>query len=582
MAACIATALAEAGGPVVAVVGGFHAPALVDPAASAPYKPEPKTQSKSYLIRYGFRALDALNGYGAGLPQPGYYQALWDRVEATGSPNWRHLAIDLLSEFTARERAEDHPISLPGEVEAIRMAEGLALMRGRPGVLRHDLFDGVQAALIKGEASLRDPLLGAFAAFLCGDDMGEVPAEAGAPPLLEDIRRRARRLRFDLSDSQQRNRKLDIRRKDAHLEASRFCHALDLLAAGFAKCTIGPDYIDNQRTELLYEEWSYAWSPMVEGRLIELSPLGDALPTACLSMLERARLEMIEAGAGRDIERLVQLFHQGLLAGLGTRLAPFLDQIASDIQNFGDFTSVTRALQRLIFTTRSKGPIGTPETLDLGSVLEAAYGRLIYLIGDLPKITGEEVAAELDAIRLLAEILRDVETVALDPAPLENQLSRVASKVENPVIFGAILALCVQLGLRPEAQLREALQGQLAGVALDLAERIGFLRGLLHTAPQLLWQVADLLDTVDSFLCGLTEDAFLELLPHLRLAFTSLGPREVDRLAERIARLHEVAPGQLTAEMKVPKAMVRTALEIERAMTADLERDGLFDWLKGD
>ena len=580
MAAAIAEAMAQGKGPVVAVVGGFHSPALTDPGPAKAPKPV-ATKSDSYLIRYGFRALDALNGYGAGLPQPGYYQALWARTERAGTPEWRSLAIDLLSDFAAQMRAEGEPISLPGEVEAIRMAEGLALMRGRPGALRHDLLDGVQAALIKGEAGGRDPLLRRFRSYLCGDRLGNVPASAGSPPLVEDVRRRARALRFDITDSQHRNRKLDIRRKPAHLEASQFCHAMTLLTSGFATREIGPDYINNRRTELLFEEWGYSWSPQVEGRLIELAPLGDALPAACLSMLDRARRAMIEAGQGRDIPRLVELFYEGLLAGLGEQLSVFLAQLASDIQNFGDFPSVADAMQKLIFTYRSKGPIGAPEALDLGPVLEAAYGRLVYLVGDLAQISREDVTPELNAIRVLAEILRDSEAVALDRTRLEGQLDRVARKIENPVILGAVLALCVQLGLRPEESLREGLRGQFEGVALDNEARIGFLRGLLHTAPLMLWHVDGLLEAVDGFLTNLSEEAFLELLPHLRLAFTVLGPREVDRLAKRIAGLHNIAAGEIIAQAQVPEAALHVALQIERAVRADLERDGLGPWLAG-
>ncbi|HOZ33053.1 MAG TPA: DUF5682 family protein, partial [Tabrizicola sp.] len=85
MAGHVRAALGEGPSPrVVVVVGGYHAPVLCDPEtpldadAAAP-------AAASYLVRYGFAALDALGGYGAGLPLPGYYDRLWFEAQATGA-----------------------------------------------------------------------------------------------------------------------------------------------------------------------------------------------------------------------------------------------------------------------------------------------------------------------------------------------------------------------------------------------------------------------------------------------------------------------------------------------------------------
>ena len=71
MGACLLDALSS-GGPVVVVVGGFHVPALLDVVAAGkrPKVMRTGSASRSFLIRYGFAALDTLSGYAAGLPQP--------------------------------------------------------------------------------------------------------------------------------------------------------------------------------------------------------------------------------------------------------------------------------------------------------------------------------------------------------------------------------------------------------------------------------------------------------------------------------------------------------------------------------
>ena len=128
--------------------------------------------------------MDALNGYGAGLPQPAYYDFLWKRAnESAGGLLWRETALDLASGFTRQARAEGHAIAVPQQVEMIRVAEALAQMRGRPGALRHDLIDAARTALVKGEAGPREAWTERLIEYLRGNAIGDVPASAGSPPL---------------------------------------------------------------------------------------------------------------------------------------------------------------------------------------------------------------------------------------------------------------------------------------------------------------------------------------------------------------------------------------------------------------
>lgn len=578
MARAVKKALA-AGGPVVVVVGGFHAPALVGDLDGFPALEKPEGTCENYLIRYGFRAMDALNGYAAGLPQPGYYQALWDHANSEGEVD---LSVDLLTDFAGLMRAEGHVLSLPAQVEAMRVAEGLAALRGRPGAMRHDLIDGVRAALIKGETAAQDIWTTQFQAFLCGDRLGDVPASAGSPPLVEDVRRRARTHRFDLSDSAQRTRKLDIRRKDSHLAASQFLHAMGLIGSPFASCTGGPDYVRGSQTALLFEHWRYAWSPQTEGHLINQAILGDELPTVCLAFMHRERQALITEGQGRDLPKLVDMLVRGLLAGLGAQLDSFVVLLGSDIQNYGTFASMTVVLRRLLFVVQSSGPLGAPDTLDLHGIVGAAYGRLIYLCDDLPNTSEEDTQERLDALRMMDEVLRDCEAIGLDRSLLDAAIDRVALATANSVVLGAILAVCVQAGTRPAAELVQVMEGKLTGVSLDTADQIGVLRGILHTSPPLLWHADGLLEVVDAFIRGIDEDLFLELLPHLRLAITQLNPRETDRVAHELAGLLGVqASGLTNHNTQLSDVDLADGLRIEKALRASLETDALTAWITG-
>lgn len=579
MAAAIHEAL-DQGGPIVVVTGGFHTPALLNAARPKGGRTQvPAT--RSYLIRYSFAALDALAGYAAGLPQPAYYDFLWKRAnEAAGTLMWREVALDLISGFSQRSRQDGHPIATPQQVEMARTAETLARLRCRPGALRHDLIDAARTALIKGEAAAQEAWTERLILFLRGDAIGDIPASSGSPPLVEHARTLARAHRIDVSDGARRNRSLDIRRRPAHLAASRFLHAMSLLDTGFAQRASGPDYITGTQTEILFEEWSYAWSPTVEGRLIELAARADRVEAACLSVLRSQRDALRAQGRGADIATLVELLARGLLAGLGHELAPLVRDLASDLRAHPDFVAVTQALRRLYYLLTTGGPLHAPVTLDLTAATTAAYQQLVYLCDELPRTPPDAAGSRVEALRTLVEILAADTTGVFDRAPFDAAIDRIAEAAPPAEILGAVLGICVQARRRDPGQLCAALQGHFAGAVLQEEDRIGVLRGLLLATPQLLWRAPGVLDAVDAFLQGLPEEAFLALLPHLRLTFTALNPREIDQLAERLAVLFGGAAGSfLASATPVSQADLERGLALDQALRRSAAQDGLQAWM---
>lgn len=573
MSARIAAALAA--GPIVAVIGGFHAPALLAPEAGEARPPPP---SRSYAIRYGFAELDALNGYAAGLPLPGYYDALWRRaMEAGGAPDWSSVGLDLLSGFASKMRREGYPISVPAQVELLRVAEGLAHLRGRPGGLRHDLLDATRSVLAKGEAGGGDAWTERFTLFLRGSALGDLPESAGALPLVEDVRARARSHRIDLEDGARKHRRLDVRRRPNHLAASRFFHALALLGAGFARCEQAPDLLGGAFSDVLFEDWSYAWSPQVEARLMELAPLGDRLDVACLALLQWRRTELIQSGRARDLGDLTTLLVHGLLAGLGRGLGPYLAEFAQDLQAQADFAALADTLRRLTLIAGSSGPLRPPEELAFGLLLEQAYRRLVYLCDDLPQTPDAALGATTQALRIVSELLAD-EAAPFDAALFDRALERVAHANPPPMILGAILGLATHTGRSKPARLVGALRGAFGGSVLEAADRVRVLQGVLLAAPLLVLRSDEVLGAIDEFLAHLDEGAFLELLPHLRLALSALNPRETGRLAELLARRHGRAAGSYVSLHTTTASEAAHGAALDQAVRAALAADGLQHW----
>ena len=572
------------GDVTVVVAGGFHVPAFIEALADGtqPRVRETGKAADSYFIRYGFGALDALSGYSAGLPQPGYYDYLWQRANAAeGELPWRETALDLLNRFGAECREAGHPISVPAQVEVLRVAEGLARMRGRNGPARHDLIDAVRTALVKGEAGTREAWTERLLEFLRGDSIGNVPASAGSPPLVEDARARAKALRIDVTDGATRRRRLDIRRKPSHLAASQYFHTMSLLDSGFAERQAGPDYVHGINTQRLFEEWSYAWSPRVEGRLIELAVLGDNVADVGIRVLEKRCEELRDEGRGDDIEEVATLFVHGVLSGLGRRLTTLLGALETGIRQHGEFEQVAATLQRLHYLAQASSPLGIPEDLNVDGVLDAAFHRLVYLCDELDATPEERVQAVLEALRSIVELLRNPEAARFDTPQFDAAINRVADEQPPPEILGALLAICVQAGRRPVDELCDAIRGYLTGSVDQDSDRIGVLRGLLVAAPELLWRHQQLLDVVDELLCGLTERDFLELLPHIRLAFTSLNPRETDRLAELLAARHGARATDFAGrDRELSDDDLQRGLRVDQRVREGFEADGLGAWLR--
>lgn len=572
---------AQKTGRVVVVAGGFHIPALVDPTATPKaVLPEPRGAAKSYLIRYGFEALDALAGYAAGLPQPAYYDDLWHLALAHGGPpKWEERALELVSRFATKMRQLDHIVPVPAQIEVLRLANGLARMRDRPGAMRHDLIDAVRTALVKGEVAATEIWTERLVEFLRGHALGEVPPSTGAPPLLDDVRRRVGQLKLDITDSARRRRSLDIRRNAAHLATSQFLHAMTLIGSGFALREAGPDFIQGRRTDLLFEDWSYAWSPGIEGRLIEIAVLGDDLPSACLDHLKRSYEEMVAEGKGRDLSAMTMLLAQGLLAGLGGKLSPFVAILVEEIRVHGTFVDVAHALSRLQYLSLSKGPLSIPETLAITDLRNVAYLRLVYLCDELPLTKVEQIPDHLEGLRLVIEILCGQESDELDASLFHTAIDRVAHANPPPEILGAVLAICVQSGWRSPQSLLAAMVGNFNGALIRSEARIGVLRGLLSAAPSLLWTINCLLDEVDSFLISLDDETFQELLPHLRFALTALNPRETDRVAQIIGKRYHSHTVPLTKDTGFTERDLAVGLAADRAIREAADADGLSDWL---
>ncbi|MFD7584872.1 DUF5682 family protein [Kitasatospora sp. NPDC059811] len=143
-------AAAAGGRRVAAVVGAFHAPALLDGPAATEEPPHPDHLGHALsLIPYTYPLLDARSGYPAGIRDPEWQHTVLD---AGGDPDRLTRALTTTAvRICEALRSQDHPSGPADAREIVRLAGDLARLRGHAAPGRGELVEAVQTVLAQGE-----------------------------------------------------------------------------------------------------------------------------------------------------------------------------------------------------------------------------------------------------------------------------------------------------------------------------------------------------------------------------------------------------------------------------------------------
>ena len=581
-------------GPVLAVVGGFHAvvlPHLVQQTGERPRISRSSfVEESSSLIRYSFDRLDRLNGYASGMTSPAWHQRLWERlsklerIQGAHGPRMRQAAaLDALFDIADALR-ENHQLSLPMPTlaAAYQHALSLAQLRHRSAPIREDVVDAVTSCFVKGDIQAEGPVIyGALQKVLTGAATGRVPAGAPKPPLLRDFEYRARRQRLKIEDTETRRAQLDIYRRPEHRLTSRLLHGLTFLGIPFAVRTAGPDFVRGTGLSRLQEHWEYSYSAATEAAIVEASVYGVTVPLAVADRF-RVYLDKLVAGAeARDARAAVVLFAQGCTLGLHDHLPRVLAALRSAIAQDPAFHSVALATGNLGLLWESREPLEARDVAELMDVLRAAYERAIYL-GWSVGVSGDKSLGTqvMQALTRLREVLVSPAGAQLDASLYWTMIERLAAEHDEPIIRGTGVGLLYSAGRISATDIASLLTGQFTG-AREPQRAVGFLRGLLHAAREAAWQLAELLRALDVLLASWEEATFIEALPEMRLAFAELTPRETDRVGEAVAALHgEKRLGDLV-NYDVGEARLKANIALSQTLLAVLQADGLDSWVRG-
>jgi hypothetical protein len=578
----------EADGPVLAVMGGFHAVAMPGLVASAIPRPvidsRGRKEEESALIRYAFDRLDRLNGYAAGMTSPAWHQGWWEAlmsagVNAAGQSGSlrRELSLAFLYDV-AGELRERHGVALP--MPAIAAAHEqvlrLALLRGRTAPIREDVLDAILGCFVKGDADADGALVRQVAKrCFSGYEMGRVPPGASTPPLVRDFDYRVRRQRLKVDDTEPRRIVLDIYRRPSHRMTSRLLHALALLGVPFAVRTAGPDFVTGIGMDRLQEHWQYTYTAATEAMLVEASMYGVTVPLATANRFS-ARLDRLEAdGARGDARNVASMMAHACVLGLHDHLPRVVAMLRQALAADAAVDSVAATAAALSLLWQSREPLEARDVPSLPGLLASAYERACYLAASH---RGGDGGVLVTALVTLRELLIGEIGSQLDDRIYWQAVEALHEHHDDPFVRGACLGLRHVAGGMGDAELTSAIKGHFGNPLLVSGMAVAFLRGLLGTARETAWQQASLLQALDGLVAGWSEDTFIACLPELRLAFASMTPRETDRIAAGVSAMHGGAPLDLRVEHAVDASQVQALLTVSASLRTVLASDGLSHW----
>ncbi|CAM5553652.1 hypothetical protein SAVIM338S_04509 [Streptomyces avidinii] len=511
----------EFGDAYAVVCGAWHVPALraktTATADRALLAGLPKVKVETTWVPWTHRRLARAGGYGAGITSPGWYAHLFSARDRPVE-RWLTKVAGLL-------RAEDRQVSSAHVIEAVRLADTLAAMRGRPVPGLTETLEAVRAVMCDGSdvplALIEDRLV-------VGDVLGEVPDAAPVVPLQRDMTRQQRSLRLK-AEAQDRELELDLR-KDADAAKSLLLHRLRLLGIDW-----GVPVASRGSTGTFRETWRLRWEPELAVRVAEAGIWGTTVLGAATARAES------EAAGAESLGAVTGLAERCLLAGLSEALPAVLRALADRAALDTDVAGLAKALPALARSLRYGDVRGT-DAAALGTVAAGLAERICVALppacaAGLDADAAAELRAHVDAVHGAIGLL-DGGTEGLR----ERWSAVLRSLAGRDTVPGLIRGRAARL-LLDDGRLPPAETARLMGLSLSPAsppaDAAGWIEGFAGGGSgggTLLVHDERLLGLIDAWLVSVPERAFVDVLPLLRRTFGAYEPgvrRTLGELARR-------------------------------------------------
>jgi hypothetical protein len=527
--------LKETTGTVAVVCGAWHVPALTAPLPAASkdaalLRGVPKRKAALAWVPWTHSRLASASGYGAGITSPGWYQHLFSVPDQTIA-RWLTRVAGVL-------RGHDLPVSSAHIIEAVRLAETLAVLRGRPLAGLAEVSEAAKSVMCDG-----DDLAAAFVTrdLVVGEALGAVPDGAPPVPLDADLRARARALKLKI-EPLTRTLALDLR-KETDRGRSVLLHRLGVLSIGWGEVTA--DLV--RGTGTFHETWTLRWRPELAVEIIDAAVWGTTVESAAT-----ARIVSV-ASPGAPLADITRAVEQVLLADLPEALEPVLRALDASAATESDVTRLMAAVPALVRAIRYGDVRGT-DTGALSAVVDALSVRvcagLPAAVGGLADDAASALRTSLDGMHAALGLHAHGELGARARDRWMTALSALDGRRDvHGLVAGRVVRLLADGGSLSPQEAAGRFTAALS-VGVQAADKAQWAEGFLSGSGLLLAHDRDLLTVLDRWVASLSAQEFLDALPLLRRTFGEFAEPErssIGRAARQLSGGGSRRPGGVGA-----------------------------------
>ncbi len=514
MRKCLRAAEKDGFQNIAVVCGAWHAPALNGlfkvGEDNALLKGLEKHKVAATWIPWTDERLTFSSGYGAGVRSPGWYGHLWETPDDP-IPAWLTKAARIL-------RGEGQEASSASVIEALRLSNSLAGIRGRPLPGLDETLQAMQAVFCQGDALPLDFLRKKL---LIGDRLGELPEGLPSLPLQQDIDATLRRLRLKTTASVT-PLELDLR-EDGGRARSVFLHRLLALEIPWGEKQ------EARSRGTFKEKWSLQWKPELVVAITDASAFGNTVEAAAAGRLVKISPdgERVAAITGR-----LDLALLGDLPDAVGALLRILDAAAATSNDVSELLDAAPSLARI----SRYGDVRATDSAAVDDLLERFAARIhAGLHGAATGISDEAAEPLMRSIAAYAIALSMLEDTSLAGNFRRVLEKMISSETVHPKVRGHAVRL-----LRDASHLDDETVARHLGFALSpgmpALSAAAWLEGFLQGGGSMLVHDKALLGLVDEWLSSLGDENIQKILPLLRRTFGNFSYPERARIAGSIAQ----------------------------------------------
>ncbi len=521
----------KAGHTRIAIIcGAFHGPALHDlsrhPDDETLLQGLPTAPVEGAWTPWTYGRLALASGYGSGIRSPGWYDHLWTQALLQATPT--ESSIVWLTQVAGLLREEGMDTSSAHIIEAVRLAESLAALRGLALAGLPELTEATQAVLCFGRS---EPLDLIRRKLIVGERMGRVPPDAPMTPLQRDLYRLQRELALH-PEPEARTMVLDLRTPLDH-DRSRLLHRLNLLKVSWGKRVKTRNQIGTYQ-----ENWRLAWQPEFAVRMIEASVWGTTVERAAAGFVQH------EVEAAESLPDLTALLDEVLLADLPESVALIIARIEEMAARNADILHMMGALPPLASVLRY-GSVRQTDKQVLRHVVDSLLTRICLGLPGVCAALNDDAAVDVEShisqVHSVVATLRDEAHTGAWHHVLGTLLAQ--SNVHGLIGGRSCRLLFDARTLDADEALRH-LERNLSvsrQTGADLSQAAHWLDGFLKGGGLLLIHDHDLWTLLDRWVMRLEPPQFMMVAPLLRRTFAGFSENVRQQLSERI---QHVRPGQ--------------------------------------